>query len=388
MGKIEQFSRILHHRTTVSGQQFTVPTSSDHTDETWLSTDLYIGEIGMNITDDTLFFRTNNGIIQIATGTSSSGSTSSIAYLWNWSSPNIVIGTTYSVDSVSPRSGYYTDLGTTTLRWKDLYLGGSSNGTTTLNVNGGMSMTEISSNGILSSGIMVTDNSPIKIGVGTVSNGVDMDRTLFINSKDISMTQSGNQRANIAANGVIWGLNNHNTMVSGTNVTLDDGVAQHVHLGNGYNKTNYNSDEVVVGNLAIRGAADDGSYQYIRSDWRTSQSVLRTSNALTTTIASLPWDEDGNVIQIKAYIIGTKIDDASQVYSAELMGAVYGGASYTESVVGVPILNAVSSFTSGQPDCELSVDPSGAYIKVTGLGSTTIQWQVTYSHQRLINVIP
>lgn len=202
------------------------------------------------------------------------------------------------------------------------------------------------------------------------------------------MTQSGNQRANIAANGVIWGLNNHNTMVSGSNVTIDDGVAQHVHLGAGYNKTNYNSNEVVVGNLAIRGAADDGSYQYIRSDWRTNQAVLRTSNALTTTIASLPWEEDGNVIQIKAYIIGTRIDDASKVYSAELMAAVYGGASYTSAVVGVPVLNAVSSFSTSQPDCEISVDASGAYIKVTGTSTDTIQWQCTYSHQRLINVVP
>ena len=385
MPKIEQFSRIINHCLTTSGQAFTVPTSNDHTDETWLATDLYPGEIGINLTDDTIYMRTNNGIVQISASGSGGSSQSN---LWNWSSPNIIIGSTYSAESVSPRSGVYTDLGTSTLRWKDLYLGGATSGVCGINVNGGITLTEISSNGILTSGFVVTDNAPIKMGVGTVSNAVDMSRTLFINSKDISMTQSGNQRANIAANGVIWGLNNHNTLVAGSNVTLDDGVAQHVHLGAGYNKTNYNSNEVVVGNLAIRGAADDGSYQYNRADWRTNQAVLRTSNALTTTIASLPWEEDGNVIQIKAYIIGTNIDDASKVYSAELMGAVYGGASYTAAVVGTPILNAVSSYSGSQPDCELTVDASGAYIKVKGLGSTTIQWQVTYSHQRLINVIP
>jgi len=71
MAKIEQFSRLINHRITTAGQQFTIPTSNDHTDETWLSTDLYIGELGMNITDDKLWFRTNNGLVQIATGTSS-----------------------------------------------------------------------------------------------------------------------------------------------------------------------------------------------------------------------------------------------------------------------------------------------------------------------------
>jgi hypothetical protein len=388
MGKIEQYSRILHHRSTVSGQQFTVPTSNDHTDETWLSTDLYVGEIGMNITDDTLFFRTNNGIVQIATGTSSGAGSSASSIIWNWSSPNIIIGSTYSASSVSPRSGYYTDLGTSTLRWKDLYLGGSSTGLCGINVNGGITLTEISSNGILTSGYMVNDNAPIKIGVGTVSNSTNMSRTLSLNSKDVSMTQSGNQRVVIAANGIILGSNNDNILVQGTNVTIDDGVSQHAHLGYGYNKTNYDSNSVVASNLAVRGAADDGSYQYIRADWRTNQAVLRTSNALTTTLASIPWEEDGNVIQIKAYIIGTRIDDASKVYSAEIMTAVYGGASYTAAVVGSPVLNAVSSFTGNQPDCEITVDGSGAYIKVTGLASTTIQWQCTYSHHRLINVIP
>lgn len=385
MPKIEQFSRIINHCLTTSGQLFTVPTSNDHTDETWLATDLYVGEIGINLTDDTIFMRTNNGIVQISASGSGSGAGSTI---WNWSSPNIIIGSTYSAESVSPRSGVYTDLGTSTLRWKDLYLGGATSGVATLNVNGGISLTEISSNGILTSGYIVTDNAPIKIGVGTVSSSVVMDRSLAINSIGVSMSQYGYQRAVIAANNVKLGEGNENILVQGVNVTIDDGVSNHVHLGNGYEKTNYYSNEVVVGNLAIRGILDDGSYQYIKSDWMTRQAKLRTSNALTTTIAPIAWDGDGNVIQIKAYIIGTRIADASIAYSAELMACVYGGASYTEGIVGVPVLNAVSSFTTEQPDCEISVDPTAAYIKVKGTSTDTIQWLCTYSFQRLVDVTP
>ena len=153
MPKIEQFSRIINHCLTTSGQLFTIPTSNDHTDETWLATDLYVGEIGINLTDDTIFMRTNNGIVQISASGSGGGSVSN---LWNWSSPNIIIGSTYSAESVSPRSGVYTDLGTSTLRWKDLYLGGATSGVCGINVNGGVTLTEISSNGILTSGFIVT----------------------------------------------------------------------------------------------------------------------------------------------------------------------------------------------------------------------------------------
>ena len=387
MPKIEQFSRIINKTLTTSGQLFTIPTSNDHTDETWLSTDLYVGEIGINVTDDTIYMRTNNGIVQISA--SGSGGSTSSALLWNWSSPNITVGSTYSADSVSPRSGYYTDLGTSTLRWKDLYLGGATSGVCGINVNGGITLTEISSNGILTSGFIVSDNAPIKMGVGTVSSGTNMNRTLFINSKDISMTQSGNQRANIAANGVVWGLNNDNTLVAGSNVTLDDGVAQHVHLGAGYNKTNYESNSVVASNLAIRGIADDGSFQYIKSDWTTKQANLRTSNALTTTLANIDWGtDDGVVIQCKAYIMGVDIADASKVYSSEVMFTAYGGASYTETVVPTPILNAMSTFTGTQPDTEITVDATSVYIKVKGTSGDTIQWLCTYSYHKLVGMIP
>ena len=59
MAKIEQYSRIINHALTTAGQNFTVPVSNDHTDETWLASDLYIGEFGVNLTDDKVYVRTN-----------------------------------------------------------------------------------------------------------------------------------------------------------------------------------------------------------------------------------------------------------------------------------------------------------------------------------------
>lgn len=381
--KVEQFSRLLHHRTTVSGQQFTIPTSNDHTDETWLSTDLYIGEIGINVTDNTAFFRSNNGIIPLAVGTSSGASAS--AALWNWSSPNIIIGTTYSADSVSPRSGYYTDLGTSTLRWKNLFLGGGASTIPTINVNGGLLLTEASSNGILSSGWESADNTPIQIF--STSSNINKGRVIHINSKN-AYSLAGNQKVTIGSTNITDNASS-DSIVMGQRVTINTGVTSSVHIGEGYSKTNYNSQMVTVGNLAVRGIPDDGSNQYAKSDWITKQAQLRTANALTTNLVTLDtWADDGTTIQVKAYIMGVSIQDASLVYSAELFGTYYGGASYTAGPVGTPILNAQSSWVGDQPDCEMACDINGVYIKVTGRGSDTIQWICTYSTQKFVNMVP
>ena len=71
MSKIEQYSRLINHRISTSGAVFNVPTSNDHTDETWLATDLYVGEFGVNVTDDKVYVRTSNGIIPVSTGSTS-----------------------------------------------------------------------------------------------------------------------------------------------------------------------------------------------------------------------------------------------------------------------------------------------------------------------------
>lgn len=387
--KIEQFSRLVNHRVTTSGQTFTIPTSNDHTDETWLATDLYIGEIGINVTDDTIYMRTNNGIIQIATGTSSTGTTSSAA-VFVYNSPNIEIGSTYSAAAVTPRSGYYTDLGSSTLRWKDLYLGGSSGGTTTINVNSGLNLKE-STNGILTTNGMVNDNSPI--GIHSTSQNTTKNRGLHLNSRSTTFVGAGNIESTFIST-VSASMSNcsSSVVIGGQNVKIADSLNAVVHLGVGYDKFDYETETIYAGKkLAIRGVADDGSTQYDRSDWTTGQELLRTSDALTSNILTIPWTSTtsgGDVIQVKAYIIASDISDASLVYSAEIMGAYSIDGSLQVTEVGTPILNALSSYTGDQPDCEMSADGNNVYVKVTGVGTDTIQWLCSYSYHRLINVIP
>lgn len=386
MAKIEQYSRLINHALTTAGQNFTVPVSNDHTDETWLASDLYIGEFGVNLTDDKVYVRTNNGILQIATGTAS-GSTASTAAVFVFNSPNIQIGSTYSADAVTCRSGYFTDLGNSSLRWKDLYLGGSSTTYATINVNGGLLLKE-SSNGILVTNGITNDNSPIAIH--TTSQNTTKDRGLHLNSRSTTFVGAGNIESSFISSVSASMSNCSSTVViGGQNVKIANSLNSVVHLGVGYGKFDYDTETVYAGRqLAIRGVADDGSGQYDRSDWITAQALLRTSDALTTDIVSIPWVGLGEIVQVKAYLVGTVIDAAAYAYHAEIIGCYTVNDIGTITEVGVPILNASSAnWPSASPDVEMSADASGVYVSVTGVGTTTIQWLCSYSYHRLINIV-
>lgn len=389
MAKIEQYSRIINHAISTSGQSFTVPSSNDHTDETWLATDLYIGELGVNVTDDKVFVRTNNGIIQIATGTSSAtAATTSTPSVFQFNSPHIQVGTTYSADSVSPRSGYYTDLGTSTYRWKDLYLGGSATTNTTINTNGGLWLKQ-SSDSILVTNAVSSTNAPIEIG--TTASTTTKDRGLFLNSKSSTIAGTPEQNSVISSYNITINSGKQNVALGGADTAFSTGLTHSVIVGYGYGKTQSRSLDVVAGGgLSVRGISDDGSSQYNDSDWRTRQARLRTTNALTTNIVTIPWNataSGGEVVQLKAYLTGVNIADASQVYSAEISGAYSIDSSLTTYEIGTPIILEWNSFSTA-PQVELGVDGNAASVKVIGLGSTTIQWLCSYSYHKMINVIP
>lgn len=61
-----QDSRILIKRSTVAAVVPTIPASNDHTDGTWLTTDIYKGELFINLADRKAWTRDNTGIIEVA----------------------------------------------------------------------------------------------------------------------------------------------------------------------------------------------------------------------------------------------------------------------------------------------------------------------------------
>ena len=384
MSKIEQYSRIINHAISTSGAVFTVPTSNDHTDETWLATDLYVGEFGVNVTDDKVYVRTSNGIIPVATGSTGSGSGSGILI---FNSPNIQIGTTYSANSLSPNGVYYTDLGTTSNRWKNLYIGGSSTTKALIDVNQGVAMSDVDG-GILVTNDTINTGAPIEVDT---SSNTNKSRVLNLNSRYVTNSGSTNYNVTIASQNVAMSNNSKAVVIAGKDVTLDDGITDIVHLGKGYSKTDYESEQVVAGgSLAVRGTDDDGSTQYYLSDWTTKQSKLRTSNALMNDLATIAWSDSvsgGDVIQIKAHVLASDIANPALVYSAEISGVYSIDSSLGLHEIGTPIVLEWCSFTGTIPTVEIGSDGDGVYVKAQGNATNTIQWLCTYSYHRLVNVI-
>lgn len=60
-----QDSRILIKTSTVTTTVPTIPASNDHTDGSWLITDLYKGEFFINLADSRVFMRDNSGIVEL-----------------------------------------------------------------------------------------------------------------------------------------------------------------------------------------------------------------------------------------------------------------------------------------------------------------------------------
>lgn len=384
MAKIEQYSRIINHAISTSGAVFTVPTSNDHTDETWLATDLYVGEFGVNVTDDKVYVRTSNGIIPVATGSTASGTGANILV---FNSPNINIGTTYSANSLSPNGVYYTDLGTTSNRWKNIYLGGSGTTKALIDVNQGVAMSDIDG-GILVTNDTISTGAPIEVDTSSNTNKA---RVLNLNSRVVTNTGSTNYNVTIASQTVTMNDASKAVVIAGSDVSMDS-LSNVVHLGKGYNRPSLESDQITAGgSLAVRGVADDGSTQYNHSDWFTKQSKLRTSNALISDLAQIPWYDvsvGGEVIQIKAHVLATDIADASLVYSAEISGVYSLDASLTAHEIGIPVVSEWSSFSvANQPTVELACDTYTVDIKCQGNAVNTIQWLCSYSYHRFINVI-
>ena len=80
--KIE-YSRLLIKRSNVSGEIPTVPPVSAVTLNQFTPTDIFVGEFFANVEDETLYFRTNTGIVEIAVSGSTGTTVPSLIQVLN-----------------------------------------------------------------------------------------------------------------------------------------------------------------------------------------------------------------------------------------------------------------------------------------------------------------
>jgi hypothetical protein len=75
---MSEFRRMILKVSSITNDVATIPTTNDHQDGSWLDTDIYIGELFLNVADDILQTRTDAGIVDVSDGTSGGGAWGSI----------------------------------------------------------------------------------------------------------------------------------------------------------------------------------------------------------------------------------------------------------------------------------------------------------------------
>jgi len=96
-----QDSRIKIKRSTVTATVPTVPSSNDHTDGTWIATDIYKGELFFNQADGVLWSRDDSGVVCL--GGSASLTIASADVLTLNTTPLTIVGAVagYAIEVIS-----------------------------------------------------------------------------------------------------------------------------------------------------------------------------------------------------------------------------------------------------------------------------------------------
>ncbi|MEM4379131.1 MAG: hypothetical protein QXL01_00390 [Thermoplasmatales archaeon] len=132
----------------------------------------------------------------------------------------------------------------------------------------------------------------------------------------------------------------------------------------------------VVGNLRVSGLTNSMRL-LAESDWRISQATVTTTDATTTTLASIAIPTDSNVM-ITAHISGRRTGGSA---GNPQDGGVYIRTARLKNIAGtVTIHNLQSDFTSeDQAGWNGTIDVSGtnARLRVTGANNNTVLWEAT-----------
>jgi hypothetical protein len=208
MANKTEYSRLRLKRSTITGVEPTIPTGTT-IDNTWLPTDLLIGEGFINVIDDRLWYRTANGLIEVPlSGFSSSNYYTDSAFL---SGSTVFFNRTdtplaYSVDLSSLISGSdnYVTGGTYNSITEELEFTGT-NLATTFNVDvsallddtntyvtggtfstGTLTLDRNDANQVVITGF--TDNDTFTTGATLNGNVIEFDRTDLSNAYNVDLT--------------------------------------------------------------------------------------------------------------------------------------------------------------------------------------------------------
>lgn len=338
MAILQQNARISHHAFTTTGLIPTIPVSTDHTDQTWIATDIYLGELSMNIQDDRIWMRTINGIVELL-------SIASPNNCWIRVGNNIVsIRINATAPMILPETTDVSDLGSASKRWKDLYLGSVVDFSSTLAFNkAGTGLAYLSSGNI----IMATDD--VNSMADVYMNLATADASLgIINGASASARLVAQSTSEITVN-----TYNNDSDLSGTSavnfITLNQ-AGEYVFL-----KGNDRRHRMITQPAALE------------CDTHTGQKDVTTSGLGLTTIHTIPLYA-GKMMSVKVRING--YDGAAECCGATGF-AVFNGLTQ----IGTTTIDVKS--TTAQT-ISISASGSNALIQVNGKSATTMAWVVDY----------
>ena len=177
-----QDSRIKIKRSTVTATVPTVPSSNDHTDGTWIATDIYKGELFFNQADGVLWSRDDSGVICLG-GSASLTIASADVLTLNTTPLTIVpaagVGTFIELISAS----VYIDFNTTPYATdKSLYLfQDTATESMASNSNALGATSTVLSGFIKEEGANSLENTPVKVkSLTTDPTAGDSDITVFV----------------------------------------------------------------------------------------------------------------------------------------------------------------------------------------------------------------
>jgi hypothetical protein len=299
--KIE-YSRLLIKRSNVSGEIPTVPPVSAVTLNQFTTTDIFVGEFFANVEDETLYFRTNTGIVEIAVSGSTGTTIPSLVQVLNQG--NTTGG--FDVEVSSGNTIVYNGL---TSGVTATYLGLDASGNTITTVGGAGGQTLATTLGLgnttgandiiftqgyrvegaLGKGYFEAEGSDESISVNYTTTG----NTGSLNISDTQLTinySDGVQSSNIQSDGNIIEIGNSGGLIQFVNtgatsgVTIEATTGYPLYINNLITGTSVNSLALNANNRLILAPVIGGT-------------VIGTSLITSGTTGRLLFEGAGNVFQ-------------------------------------------------------------------------------------------
>ena len=384
-----QNSRIQQKYSTVSGGTPTIAPSTDHTDGTWTENDLYVGELYINVQDDTMFYRSLNGIIPIQSGTTTINTTTFVNKTGD-TMTGALFTPTLSANTISATTIYSPSFNGT-------FIGDGSQLT-------GITATTFTG-GTVSGPVIFTSDVNLCGAAVTVSElsgcGGTIDVYSIINALDaISATTFYGDGSNLTNLPYFTGLTLDNVLtlgdtstsgninLSGGNITLGSGT----FFGDGSGLTNIpfgatpTLDEVLIsgdtstngdilltnGNIVLGNGIFTGDGSGLTN--------LPIASATTQTLAQVLVNgntTDGN---------GIVVDSGDAIVLGDSLATSYryiGGNGGGDLVIGngttALTSSTIISRTSGSEESKLLLYTSGLTFEQTGVPTTGIQYAGDYT---------